>query len=128
MAKDPTWELVREIRDMNRTIEKGFREMNKTLDNGFKAMNKMLKSNIWTKNNEDYWHPVTGADGGLPGLEYTWVLVKIMENRSGDVNLTPHIARAEVTNDEKVVWHMLERSMTYEDIDYTVMFWRPLPM
>lgn len=75
----------------------------------------------------DYWHPVFGPDGEVPGDEHSWVLVKIKDiGPAGGIYNVPRIA--EYRKDG--LWWALDLNKPYgvdEELPFEVAYWRPIP-
>lgn len=121
-----------EAKDLTKMIK----ESQKNMENVLVALNKNVLdcakslrglADAVKDETGDYWHPVFGPDGEVPGEDYDWVLVKIRDigtnNKPYNV---PHIA--EFRKDG--LWWALEWNEPYgvnEKVPFEVVFWRPIP-
>lgn len=113
---------------INKTIGEGFRALNINLSDhaeSLRKLNKFLTEMNRKYQADDYWHPVFGEDGGFPGPEFDWVLVRIRDAGTNNKPYSvPHIA--EVRNGE---WWAQEWDDRYgsEKVPFEVVFWKPIP-
>lgn len=118
------YQLLKVHEVLIKTINNGFLTLNANITDCAKSL--QILANSCRKNEEDYWHPVLGENGCVPGPEYDWVLVKIRDisDKNAKIYNIPHIA--EYHNGK---WKPQEWFGCYgtPEIPFEVVYWRPIP-
>lgn len=115
--------LANNLDDLRKTINKNFINLDKNFADSARSL-RYLSIGLKEKA-DDYWHPVSGPNGSVPGKGYDWVLVKIKDMGINNKPYNcPHIA--EFRNEK---WYAQEWDKPYEsdEVPFEVVYWRPIP-
>lgn len=138
---DINFDTLKAIENLRKTMNSNFVALNTNLTDCAKSLRalanaveqkgeetkKLYGDNTLYTSSEDYWHPVLGPNGSLPGDEYDWVLVRIRDIGvcTKPYNI-PHIAEFRRNSGK---WWAEEWDNYYgsNEVPFEVVFWRPIP-
>lgn len=125
MTSQEVKELTKIMKDSAKKMENILAALNKNVLSCAESLINL--SDTLKRTTDNYWNPVFGPDGEIPGDEYDWVLVKIRDigtnNKPYNV---PHIA--EYRKDG--LWWAQEWDKPYgvdNELPFEVVYWRSIP-